>query len=90
MRIDISICPTQLEFPCGDRYDEEKLLAAICEYVEANYPDRHPIYYSCLQVGHRQGDAWATVDGDPEEGRELLERFFAARGADEELFAETA
>ena len=90
MRINISICPTTLEFGDGSRYDEDKLLDAIREFVEANYPNRHPIYYSCLQVGHRQGDAWASVDGDEEAGRELLERFFEARGTDEELFAEVA
>ena len=87
MKIRISLCPTSLEFANGDRYDEDALLAALREYIEASYPSAT---ISCLQVGHRQGDAWATIDGDSEAGEALLADFFEQRGTDEELFVQPA
>ena len=83
MSISISICPTDMEFDSGDRYDEAALLAAIREYVEKRHPGAT---ISCLQVGHRQGDAWAKIDGDNEAGEALLQAFFSDHGADESLF----
>ena len=85
MAISISICPTDMEFNNGDRYDEAALLAALREFIVAEHP---AAMISCLQVGHRQGDAWAKIDGDNEAGEELLGAFFAARGTDAELFVE--
>ena len=83
MNVSISICPTALEFDNGDRYDEDALLEAIREYVEARHPD---VTITCLQIGHRQGDAWAKIDGDSEAGGELLSAFFEDHGTDEDLF----
>jgi hypothetical protein len=82
--ISISICPTSLEFSNGDMYDQQSLLEAIREFATARYPDAT---VTCLQIGHRQGDAWATVDGDGEAGQALLEEFWSARGSDADLFA---
>lgn len=83
MKISISICPTSLEYANGDRYDEDTLLEAIRSYIERRHPGAT---IACLQIGHRQGDAWATVDGDSEAGDDLVEAFFADHGADEDLF----
>lgn len=83
MNVSISICPTDMEFANGDRYDEAALLAAIRKYVEERHPDAK---ITCLQVGHRQGDAWARIDGDDEAGAALVESFFEEHAADEELF----
>lgn len=84
MNVSISICPTDMEFPNGDRYDEDALLAAIREFIESRLGAAATI--SCLQVGHRQGDAWAKIDGDEEAGADLLQQFFHVHGADEDLF----
>ena len=83
-RVDISFCPTQLEFDNGDTYDEEKLLSAVREFADKHFPDGAE--FITLQVGHRQGDAWATVNGDADEGERFLSEFFLEHGADEELF----
>lgn len=83
MNVSISICPTSLEFADGGTYDETALLAAIREFVTAKHPGAT---ISCLQIGHRQGDAWATVDGDREAGEALLTEFFDRHGSDEGLF----
>ena len=83
MNVSISICPTNLEFDNGDRYDEAALLAAIREYVEQRHPDAT---ITCLQIGHRQGDACAKLDGDSEAGEELMAAFFEDHGTDEDLF----
>lgn len=83
MNVSISICPTALEFDNGDHYDEDALLAAIREYVEGRHPGAT---ITCLQIGHRQGDAWAKLDDDAEAGEELLAAFFEDHGTDEELF----
>ena len=83
MTISISICPTTLEFNNGDRYDEAALLDAIRRFVGRHHPDA---VISCLQVGHRQGDAWARIDGDEEAGAELVEEFFDVHAGDAGLF----
>ena len=83
MAISISICPTDMEFNNGDRYDEAALLAALREFIVAQHP---AAMISCLQVGHRQGDAWAKIDGDNEAGEEMVAAFFSDHGADESLF----
>jgi hypothetical protein len=85
MNISISICPTSLEFDNGDRYDETSLLAAIRTYIEKQHPGAD---VTCLQIGHRQGDEWARVDGDSEVGLDLLESFFADRGDDKDLYVQ--
>lgn len=84
MNISISICPTSLEVGSeGHLYDEGRLLDAIRAWIEQRHPGAT---ITCLQVGHRQGDAWAKVDGDSEAGRELLAAFFESHGDDEDLF----
>jgi hypothetical protein len=83
--IDISLCPTSLEFEDGSRYDGDAVLDAIREFARETYQDG--VVFVCLQVGHRQGDEWAVVDGYEEDGALFIEAFFAARGTDEELFA---
>ena len=83
MRISISICPTSLEYDNGDTYDEAALLAAIRSFIESRHPGAN---ISCLQIGHRQGDAWARIDGDDDAGEQLLGDFYASHGADEALF----
>jgi len=85
VNISISICPTSLEFDNGDTYHEGRLLAAIREFIEQKHPDAT---ISCLQIGHRQGDEWARIDGDSDVGAELIGDFFERHGADEDLFVE--
>jgi hypothetical protein len=80
--IDISICPTSLEFGCGDVYDEGKLLESLREFCLR----QHRGSRVSLQVGHRQGDEWATVNGDDELGQELVQEFFERHGGDQKLF----
>lgn len=88
MKISISICPTDMEVGSeGFMYDETALLEAIRAFVEARLGASAEIV--CLQVGHRQGDKWARIDGDAEAGAALLADFFAAHGTDENLFART-
>ena len=83
MKISISICPTTLEFNNGDRYGEDALLDAIRGFIARKHPDAT---ISCLQVGHRQGDEWATVDGDADAGGELIAEFFDVHGTEAGLF----
>jgi hypothetical protein len=83
-KISISICPTQMEFNDGSRYDEDMLLAAIRDFVLARHPDAT---IATLQVGHRQGDYWARIDGDSEAGEDLILDFFREHAADNDLFA---
>lgn len=83
MNVSISICPTSLEAGGeGDRYDEAALVAAIRQYVE----ERRPRAAVTVQVGHRQGDEWARIDGDEEAGAALLLEFWEDHASDEELF----
>lgn len=85
MNISISICPTSLQFACGDTYNEQKLLAAIRSFIEQRHPGAT---ITCLQIGHRQrqGEQWAIIDGSYDDGDDLLEEFYQRHGADEELF----
>ena len=85
-RIDISICPTSLEFTCGDRYDESLLINAIEEYAKKKFPGG--VTLACLQVGHRQGDEWAKINGDRDAGELFLQDFFDEHGSDEDLFVD--
>ncbi|MGA0397934.1 MAG: hypothetical protein ACO3O3_12295 [Ilumatobacteraceae bacterium] len=83
-RISISICPTELEFASGDMYDADALLDAIREFAGEHFPEG--ARFSTLQIGHRQGDGWAKVDGDEEAGADFMEAFWDVRAADERLF----
>lgn len=82
-KINISICPTELTHANGDTYDSEALLAAIGQYVLAQYPDAE---LGRLEIGHRQGHGWCYVDGDGCVGEELLVNFWEQHGSDEGLF----
>jgi hypothetical protein len=82
-KINLSICPTELTHANGDTYDSAALLAAIGQYVLAQYPDAELV---CLQIGHRQGHGWCYVDGDGCVGEELLVNFWNQHGSDEDLF----
>jgi len=82
-RISISICPTALQYDNGDTYDSDKLLDAIRLFTLTRHPGAT---ITTLQIGQRQGDEWAMVDGDDEEGADLLAEFFDAHGTDDELF----
>ena len=85
MKISISICPTEMEVGSeGHLYDETALLEAIREFIEARLGKLAEIV--CLQVGRRQGDKWARIDGDEESGAALLADFFEDHGIDEDLF----
>lgn len=85
MKVSISICPTDLEVGSeGDRYDEAALLEAIHEFIEARLGSLAEV--ECLQVGLRQGDKWAKIDGDEKAGAALLTDFFDDHGTDEDLF----
>lgn len=83
--VDISICPTDLEHPNGDIYDADKLTAAIAKFVAA----KHPVAEISVQVGHRQGESWATVDGHADLGADLVVAFFDRHGSDADLFRDT-
>ena len=81
--IEISLCPTTLE--CGDsHYDETRLIRSIGRWLES----RHPEAVISVQVGYRQGDAWATIDGDREAGAEEMAEYWEIHADDESLFAE--
>jgi hypothetical protein len=82
-RIDISLCPTTLE--CGEsHYDESRLLASIRQWFAARHPDAS----ISVQVGYRQGDEWATIDGNREAGAEAMADYWDENASDESLFAE--
>ena len=85
MNISISICPTSLQYDNGDTHDEQRLLAAIREFIEKKHPGAT---ISCLQIGHRQGDSFAIIDGSHDAGDDLLAEFYERHGADEDLFVE--
>ena len=85
MNISISICPASLEYTDGDTYHEGRLLAAIREFIEKKHPGAT---ISCLQIGHRQGESFAIVDGSHDAGDDLLAEFYEKHGADEDLFVE--
>ena len=87
MRVSISICPTEMESGNqGDLYDKEALLDAIREFVAGRLGESAEV--TCLQVGHRQGDGWAKIDGDEEAGEALMEAFWEEHGTDESLFVQ--
>jgi hypothetical protein len=83
-RISISICPTELEFACGDMFDGGKVLDAIRQFAGEHFPEG--ARFSTLQIGHRQGDGWAKVDGDEEAGAAFMDAFWTGRTADASLF----
>lgn len=83
MKISISICPTDMEWANGDKYHEGRLLDAIRGFVARRWPDAT---ITTLQVGHRQGQEWATIDGDEEAGYDLMATFWHQHAADESLF----
>jgi hypothetical protein len=85
VNISISICPTSLVFDNGDEYNPHWLLVAVRKFIEEKHPGAT---ISCLQIGHRQGDQWAKIDGDEEAGSGLLAEFYERHGADEDLFEE--
>jgi hypothetical protein len=82
MKVEISICPTTLQFSNGDTYDPERLLNCLRKFILAKNPDA---MIETLQVSHRQG-GWARIDGCSDQGNELLSEFFAKNGNDENLF----
>lgn len=82
-RISISIDPSDLEFADGSRFDSDKLLAAVREFAEAAH---HGAIFTTLQIGHRQGECWARVNGDEDVGSELIDAFWNEHGSDETLF----
>lgn len=82
--VDISICPTDLEYPNGDIYDADKLTAAIARFVAA----KHPAAEISVQVGHRHGESWACADGDADMGADLVAAFFDRHGSDADLFVQ--
>ena len=82
INISISICPTSLQFDNGDTYDENKLLESLREFCLR----QHPGSRVSLQVGHRQGDEWSTLNGDDELGLELVQDFFERHGGDKSLY----
>ena len=86
MNISISICPATLEYDNGDTHDEQRLLAAIRDFIEKKHPGAT---ISCLKVGERQGESFAIVDGSYDDGDDLLAEFYERHGADEELFVES-
>jgi hypothetical protein len=80
-RIDISLCPTTLE--CGEsHYDESRLLASIRQWFAA----RHPEARISVQVGYRQGDEWATIDGNREAGAEAMAEYWEQHADDDSLY----
>lgn len=85
MTIDISLCPTSLDYNNGNSLDAIAVLDAIRAFISRTYPHAR---IACLQVGFRQGDEWATVDGDDEAGADLVSDFFAAHGNDDQLFVD--
>lgn len=84
MIVEISLCPTILQFANGDTYDPERLLSCMRKFILNNNPDAT---IETLQVSYRQG-GWANVDGCAEQGSELLSDFFAKHGNDENLFCD--
>lgn len=81
--VSISLCPTELEFNNGDRYNHQKLIEAIKNYIETKFND---VYIITLQVGYKQGQKWAYINNDKEQGSQLLSEFFGTYGTDDELF----
>lgn len=82
--VNICLCPTDLEHPNGDIYDSDKLTAAIARFAA----DKHPAAWVLVQVGHRQGEQWATVDGHADLGADLVAAFFDRHGSDADLFVQ--
>jgi hypothetical protein len=76
-KIDISICPTDIpeDTGCGDACDPNVVLAELKAFAEKTYPNAE---IRCLQIGHRQGDGWAAIDGDDEAGARFMEDFWAS------------
>lgn len=79
--IDISICPTQLESG-DDVRDGDLVVAAVKQYAESQYPGARV----SVQIGFRQGHAWATVSGSDKLGRALMDGFWYSHADDEALF----
>lgn len=73
--VDISICPTELpeDNGCGDTPTPGEVLDALREFVGKTYPKAT---IRCLQIGHRQGDGWAAIDGNDEAGAIFMENFW--------------
>lgn len=73
--VDISICPTELpeDNGCGDTPTPGEVLDALRSFVDQRHPGAT---IRCLQIGHRQGDGWAAIDGDDDAGASLMEDFW--------------
>lgn len=81
--IDISICPTDLEGgDSGDIRNERRVIKSVVRFAAA----RHPEAMITVQVGHRQGDKWATINHNPELGRELMADYWEAHADDDSLY----
>jgi len=86
MIVDISICPTTLQFSNGDTYDPERLLNRLKEFILNKNPDA---FIMTMQISYRQG-GWCKVDNCENKGNELLCEFFTKHGNDDNLFLEAA
>ncbi len=82
-RIRISICPTDLDTGDARPMNGERVLAELTDWVIGNYPTAA---IDCMQIGYRQGQAFATVDNDETAGQELMQRFWSSVDRDR-LFA---
>jgi hypothetical protein len=81
--IDISICPTSLEAgDSGDIRDGDLVVASVTKFAEARYPDCRV----SVQIGYRQGAAWALVGGSAEAGRLLMEDYWEQHADDDSLY----
>jgi hypothetical protein len=82
-RVDISICPLSLEAgDSGDIRDGDLVVASIRQWFAA----RHPEARISVQVGYRQGDEWATIDGNREAGAEAMAEYWEQHADDDSLY----
>jgi len=79
--IDISICPTDLESG-DDVRDGDLVVAWVRQYAERQYPGAR----ISVQIGYRQGHAWATVSGSADAGQRLMDGFWEAHADNDALF----
>ena len=72
-RVEICICPTDLEVN-GDRYDEEKLILAIRYFVLGRLGVG--LEDIDVRIGYAQGVCWERFDGEPTAANEMMRHFW--------------
>jgi hypothetical protein len=72
----------RLELPRSRVRDGDLVVASVTRFAQRRYPD----CTVSVQIGYRQGSAWALVRGSAEAGRLLMEEYWEQHADDDSLY----